>query len=75
MIEIPFTILRKATVSLTSEDAYSKPWLVISVAVVPLWISFYLERDGIDLWSLKLGSMPLMAMLLPLSVGAVCLKI
>lgn len=46
-IELPFTLLRKATVPLTAEDAYSKPWLVISTAMTPFWISYYLERDGI----------------------------
>lgn len=52
VIELPFTLLRKATVPLTAEDAYSKPWLVISTAMTPFWIAYYLERDEIMMVSL-----------------------
>lgn len=42
ILELPFTLLRKATIPLTAEDAYSKPWLVISIACMPLWLGYYL---------------------------------
>ena len=35
--EAPFVLLRKASVPITAEDSYSRPWLVASVALFPLW--------------------------------------
>jgi hypothetical protein len=37
LAEAPFTVLRKATVPITAEENYSKPWLLASVTLCPLW--------------------------------------
>lgn len=48
ILELPFTAARRATVPLTSGDAYGRAPLCLSVAGAPLWLCFYAARRGFD---------------------------
>jgi len=44
ILEYPFTIARRFSVPITAEDNYKKPWLLLSVALMPLWFfGYYLD--------------------------------
>ena len=47
VMELPFTILRTCSIPMTSEQDYSRPLLILSCALMPLWFLYYLGDDGV----------------------------
>lgn len=44
LVEWPFTIARRFTVPITADDNYVKPYLILSVALMPLWfVGYYMD--------------------------------
>ena len=59
LCELPFTIVRKATIPIPCDGYYNRGVLALSVACSPLWFAFYLW-DGyeINVLSVKEGTIP-----------------
>jgi sodium/potassium/calcium exchanger 6 len=54
VVELPFTVMRKLTVSLPSEGYYSKGLIAISFALSPIWFGIYMIREnGVNLFYLN----------------------
>lgn len=47
VMELPFTVLRTCSIPMTSEQDYSRPFLLISCTLMPLWFLYYLGDDGV----------------------------
>uniref|UniRef100_A0A6U6EG37 Sodium/calcium exchanger membrane region domain-containing protein n=1 Tax=Odontella aurita TaxID=265563 RepID=A0A6U6EG37_9STRA len=43
--ELPFTILRKLTVTIPCEGYYCRPLVALSLALSPLWVAFYVSTQ------------------------------
>lgn len=44
LVEWPFTVARRFTVPITADDNYVKPYLILSVALMPLWfVGYYMD--------------------------------
>lgn len=46
--ELPFVLVRRATVPLTSDDSYARGPLVLSCVGAPLWLCLYFWSNGTD---------------------------
>lgn len=44
--ELPFVMVRRCTVPLTSEESYARGPLIVSVVGAPLWLCFYASQRG-----------------------------
>jgi len=52
LCECPFTVVRKATIPIPCEGYYNRGFVALSVAVSPLWFTYYLlVQHDIELWS------------------------
>lgn len=47
VMELPFTVLRTCSIPMTSEQDYSRPFLMISCTLMPLWFLYYLGDDDV----------------------------
>lgn len=52
LLEFPFTLLRKATIPIPCEGYYNRGFVALSVALSPLWFTFYwkVQHHG-ELWA------------------------
>lgn len=48
LCELPFTILRMATIPVPCDGYYCRPLVAISVAFAPVWMWYYLSESGMD---------------------------
>ena len=46
--ELPFVLMRRATVPLTCDDSYARGPLVGSCVCAPIWLAFYASQRGAD---------------------------
>mmetsp|Transcript_6669 Transcript_6669/g.13767 ORF Transcript_6669/g.13767 Transcript_6669/m.13767 type:complete len:408 (+) Transcript_6669:186-1409(+) len=52
LCEFPFTVLRKASIPIPCEGYYNRGFVALSVAVSPLWFTYYLlAQHDIVLWT------------------------
>lgn len=46
IIELPFTLVRRATIPLIEQDSYSRPWFLASAFFAPLAVVVYLGQPA-----------------------------
>eukprot|EP00873_Tetraselmis_striata_P037792 jgi/Tetstr1/458056/TSEL_044563.t1 len=43
---LPFTLAQRATIPMIVDEAYSRPWLLVSIVLCPPWMAYYLGFAG-----------------------------
>lgn len=68
LCELPFTVLRKATIPIPCEGYYNRGFVALSVAVSSLWFTYYLSvQHDVELWSN--GCLPYLMIYVAISIS------